>query len=91
VARHCGAVAACQDCQPVIQSAMHAFDTQRFDPGRGQLDGQRNAVQSAANLANQTDFAAIGADIGRQRVRALNEQVDGGTLQNVFVGGTGFR
>ena len=53
-----GPAAAGEQPEPVVEPGGHLGHRQRAHPGRGQLDGQRHAVEPAADLHHRTDRVA---------------------------------
>ena len=68
--------APCSRREAVVEAGGELADRQRLDPGGGELDGQREAVELAAQVGDVV--AARRANAGRTAMRPLGEQLAGG-------------
>jgi hypothetical protein len=64
-----------QSRQAVIQVSGKAFNSEHLDAGRGKLDRQRQAVEPAANLADQRRVRIAQREVLDDRAYALDEQL----------------
>ncbi|MFY4695353.1 hypothetical protein [Burkholderia glumae] len=94
VARQRGAKTARQQREPVGQPLVDAVDAEADDARGGQLDRERNAVEAAADLADQPQFgraAALFMEAAAHRLHAREEQLHGGALQDGRLVGVALR
>ncbi len=76
LARKRGAAAAAQDAKPFVQALGEIVDRQHPDARRSQLDGERDAVQSPANLADDGRVAVRKRESAVGGYGALDEEPD---------------
>ena len=73
-----GPVAAGQQPEAVGQPLRDVGDGEHAEPGGGQLDGQRQAVEAADDLDDGTDRLLVQDEAGRDGGGPVDEQADGG-------------
>ncbi len=76
-----GAAAAGEQPEPVVQPVGDLLDRHRPHPGRGQLDGQRQPVQPAADLHHGTDGYLVDGEPRPHGRGPVGEQPDRRVLQ----------
>ena len=76
VARHRRAAAAGEDLEAIVEAPGELIGRQRAQPGGGQLEGQRLAVQPAADLDDRGDVLRVDGEPGRRRRAAIGEELD---------------
>ncbi len=74
------AAAAGQHEQALLQTVKQRARGQDADPGRGQLDGQRQPVKAAADRGNGRGVLGAQRERGLIRRCALQEERDGGNI-----------
>ena len=74
-----------QHRQPAGQPGQQVTGRQQPQPGRGQLDGQRDPVQPAADLGDGLDRRLVRRELNAGRLRPVKEQLHRGR----FIGGAG--
>ena len=72
----CGA--ALPTAEAVVQAGGKAFDPEHLDARRGELDGQRQAVEPPANLGDQRGVRIGQREVFDDRGYTLDEQLHGG-------------
>ena len=68
------APAAGQQRQPVLQPGQQRRRREDLDPGRGQLDGQRQPVQPAADVGDGCGVLVGQREVGLDRLRPRDEE-----------------
>jgi hypothetical protein len=71
-----GAAAAGEQPEPLVQTVVHPGQRQRPQPGRGELDGQRQPVQPPADRHDQRDRLGIDGQASTLCSRSVDEQHD---------------
>ena len=79
--RSAPAAAGGEDPQPLVEARFQAVESERREPGRGQLDGQRDAVQRPAQLRDpprvrRHAIARRGRDPGGEQVNGIPAAAD---------------
>ena len=75
MARECRATARTQHTKRIRQAVGDLLGRQHAHAGRGQLDGQREAVQPPADVADRADVG-VGEPEGRERtLRPVNKEL----------------
>jgi hypothetical protein len=77
--------------QPAGQPGQQVTGRQQRKPGRGQLDGQRDAVEPAADLGHRLARRRVRRERCPSRVGPVREQLHGGGLGGVRVARAGER
>ena len=75
VARQRGAAAAGEQPEAVVEPRGDLSARHRAQPRGGQLDGQRQAVEPAADLDDRGDVVRVDGEAGRRRRAAVGEQL----------------
>ncbi len=83
MAWHRRAVAAREQPEPVIEPCRKPLNSQSCSAGRGQFDGQRNAVEPPADCGHRSN-ARVGRQLRIDRARSRQEQPHGAGLQQLF-------
>ena len=73
-----------QQAEPLVKPRRQGLRRQQPDPGRGQLDGQRQPVQPAADLRDRRRVAAGQLEARVRGVRPLGEQAHRGVAPQLF-------
>ena len=69
-----------QQRQPPLQAGEDGLRWEESDARRGQLDGERQAVQSTADLGHRRGILVVEGEFGLDGVGALDEEAHGGIL-----------
>ena len=69
-----------QDVELLVEAGQDRLRRQDLDPGRGQLDGQRHAVEPGADGGDGRRVLVGDREPGLDRDGPLDEQADGGVL-----------
>jgi hypothetical protein len=69
--------AAGQQRQPLLQPGEEGGGRQDLDPGGGELDGQRQPVEPAADVGDGRGVGLREGEVGPDRLRAVDEEADG--------------
>ena len=73
-----GSVAASQNPKTVLQVGRDLVGSEHANAGGGKLQGQRQAAESGANLADGTGIPGLHGEVRLGRACPLGEQLDGG-------------
>ncbi len=73
--------AAVEQPEPVVQPVRDLTGGQGAQPGRGQFEGQRQAVELAADPDHRVDGVVVHGEAGAGRGGALREERDGGVRE----------
>ncbi len=76
MAGHGRAAAAGEDPEAIVEAPGELIGRQRAQPGGGELEGQRLAVQPAADLDDRGDVLRVDLEPGRRRRAAIGEELD---------------
>ncbi len=76
--RHGRAAAWPQQLEAVVETGNEAFDPQHLDARRGELDGQRQAVEPAADLGDRRSVRIGQREVFDNRACTFDEQLHGG-------------
>ena len=71
-----GAASACEQPETLIQPVAELSQRQRAQPGRGELDGQRHAVQSSADRHDKRGSLRIEGQVDALRTRPVHKERD---------------
>jgi len=69
-----------KDPQPIVQLIEQSADPERVDARRGQLDRQRKAIESPANLGRHWRIRIAQAERFETVGRPVDEKLDGGKV-----------
>ena len=87
--RHRGLAAARQQPEPVVEPGADFLHRKHFHAGCGQLDSQRNAVQSSADLGHGITAVVSQREFGNQQSCPLDEEAH--RLAGIQCSGVKFR
>src|SRR5262245_55144417 len=73
---HCGAGAAGEQFEPVMQAIENLVERQRPYSRGGELDGKRHAVEAPADLRDRLGVAVVDGEIWPGMASAVAEQLD---------------
>lgn len=77
VARQCAAAAAGEEAEAVVEALLELADGEAADAGGGELDGEGDAVEAAADLQGGREVLLVHLEAGEGRLGALGEEVHG--------------
>ena len=66
-----------EEAEPVVESCRELLDREGPQSRRGQLDGERQPIESATQLHDQLDVDGAAVEVRSARLGAGEEQVDG--------------
>jgi hypothetical protein len=81
VPRHRGATAAGKQLEPVFQPAFDLLDRQSAKAGSGELDRERQSVESPDDLDHRPHGVAVDLEVGAYVAGPVGEQLHCGVLQ----------
>ena len=78
------AAAVAEQAEAVVQAAGDLLDGHRAEPGGGQLDGQGETVQLAADLHDMGDVVRMEGEPGADQTGPVAEELDGGGVRRLL-------
>jgi hypothetical protein len=87
VAAVTAAAAGPEQLEAGVEAVGEVVDGQGPDAGRGQLDGEREPVQGAADVADPPQEPGAGRELGVGRARPVQEQPDRWVVHRLVAGG----
>ncbi len=86
LARHRGAAAGGEQMKPIVQPLDDLLEGEQANPRGGQFDGERNAVESPADLRDEVDVVVAQLKGGTCRGRAVQKKTNGLELRQALGG-----